>query len=256
MAWPAATAASMADCVFSMIPAAASCNPRCAMGRAISQSRPAMPENAGTKRSIDFERAFYLDGRIQRQRRYAHRGAGMPAPVAEDRNHQVGCAVHHLGSVGKAGSRIDEAAEPDHPDDLVEVAEAGLDLGQQVDGTSAGRPLPVFDRHFAAEPALGDELAVGAETDLSGYEHEISSANEGNVIGDRGFRLGQGNAQFGKLLLHGSSHDVLLGSPRGHLRRPAGAHAGRTLRRANARVQAAARGSVAVLAQAAYVPRR
>ena len=76
--------------------------------------------------------------------------------------------------------------------------------------------MPILDRHFGPEPAFGDELAVGAETDLSGHEHEIPSANERDVVGNRGFWLGQGNAQFGKLLFHGSSHDGLLDSRREH----------------------------------------
>ena len=84
------------------LPAAASCRPRWAMGRAVSQSGAAM---AALARSGDFEHAFDFDGRIERQRRDTDGRAGMAALVAEHLDHQVGRAVHHLRAVEKSGRR-------------------------------------------------------------------------------------------------------------------------------------------------------
>ncbi len=69
----------------------------------------------------------------------------MTALVAESRDHQVGRAVQHLRPVEEIRRRIDEAAEPDHADDLVEIAERGFDLGQQIDGAAARGGAALFD---------------------------------------------------------------------------------------------------------------
>ena len=82
-----------------MMPAAASCRPRWAIGRAVSQSRSACDAISG-----HLEHAFDLDRRVERQRCDADGGAGMAAFVAEHLDHQVGGAVHDLRAIGKAGS--------------------------------------------------------------------------------------------------------------------------------------------------------
>ena len=87
-------------------------------------------------------------------------GTGVPALVAEHRDHEVGGAVHHLGPVEEVRLGIDEAAEPDHADDLVEVAERRLELRQQVDRAGARGGLALLDGDAAAELALGDQVAV------------------------------------------------------------------------------------------------
>src|SRR6185312_11964311 len=115
-------------------------------------------------------------------------------------------AVHDLGPVGKAGRRIDEAAETDHANDLVEVAKRGLDLRQQVDGAGARGLLSVFDADAAAKLPLGDQLAVAAEADLAGDDEHVSAAHEGDIIGDRRGRLGQRYAERGELLFNRSGH--------------------------------------------------
>ena len=73
------------------------------------------------------EQAFDLNRRIGGNAN-ADGYADMRAIVAEHLDHQVGGAIHHLRSFGEAGGRIDEAAEPDDPRDLVEFAEGRLDL--------------------------------------------------------------------------------------------------------------------------------
>ena len=74
-----------------------------------------------------------FDGGIARQGGDADGGAGVAALVAEGRDHQVGRAVEHLRSVEEVGRRIDEAAEPHHAHHLVEIADGGLHLGEDVD---------------------------------------------------------------------------------------------------------------------------
>src|ERR1700693_4769700 len=69
-------------------------------------------------------------------------------------------AVGPLGPVKKVGRGIDEAAEPDRANHLVEVADRGLDLRQQVDGATARRSVALLDRDAGAELALCDQLAL------------------------------------------------------------------------------------------------
>src|SRR3954451_14817545 len=130
-----AIAACTAPGMFSTMPRAMSCRPRWATGRAVSQSGARM----GTFRSGHFEDGVDFHGGVRGQRCDADGGAGVPALVAESCDHQVGGAIEHLGSVEKVGRGIDEAAEPDDADHLVEIAERGLDLGQQVDAAALCR---------------------------------------------------------------------------------------------------------------------
>ena len=69
----------------------------------------------------------------------------MAALVAERQHHQVGGAVEDFRSVEKIRGRIDEAAEPDHAHDLVEIAGRGLDLCQEIDGAAARRGIALLD---------------------------------------------------------------------------------------------------------------
>ena len=87
-------------------------------------------------------------------------GAGVPTLVAEHRDHEVGGAVHHLRPVEEVRLRIDEAAEPHHADDLVEIAERGLELREQIDRAGARGGLALLDGDAGAELALGDQVAV------------------------------------------------------------------------------------------------
>jgi hypothetical protein len=67
------------------------------------------------------------------------------ALVAERRDHQIGRAIQHFRPVEKVRSGIDEAAEPHHAHHLVEVAERGLDLRQQVDRATARGGIALLD---------------------------------------------------------------------------------------------------------------
>ena len=94
--------------------------------------------------------------------------------LGEGGHHQVGGAVHDLRPIEEGRNSTDEAAEPHHANDLVEIAERRLDLCQHVDGAGARRLLAVLDRHVGAELALGDQLALGIEAELSGYDQQIA----------------------------------------------------------------------------------
>src|SRR5690349_5683801 len=99
------TAACAAAGMFSTMPRAMSCRPRWATGRAVSQSGARI----GTFRSGHFEDGVDFDGGVRGKRRNTDSGAGMPALVAEGRDHQVGGAVQHLGAIEEVGRGIDEA---------------------------------------------------------------------------------------------------------------------------------------------------
>src|SRR5882762_9811117 len=175
-----ATAASAAAGMFSMMPRLASCRPRWATGRAVSQSGARTLECSAI--SGDFEQSLDLDGRVRRQRGDAHGGAGMAALVAERQHHQIGGAIQHFRSVEKIRRRIDEAAEPDHAHDLVEVAGRRLDLRQQVDGAAARGGVALLDGHAGAELALGDQLTFRVEADLAGNEQQVTGADESDIV--------------------------------------------------------------------------
>src|SRR6195952_3162839 len=100
-----ATAAAAAPGMFSMMPRVASCRPRWATGRAVSQSGARIPRAP----LRDFEDALDLDRGIGGQRRDADGCPRMTALVAEGRDHQVGSTVQHLGSIEEIRRRIDKA---------------------------------------------------------------------------------------------------------------------------------------------------
>src|SRR5262249_16299715 len=134
-----AIAARAAAGMFSIMPRVASCRPRWATGRTVSQ--------AGALNSGDLEQAFDLDSRIRRKGCDTNRCGGGASPVAERGAHQVGCAVQHLRSIQKIRSRIDEAAEPNHAYHLVEVPECSLHLREQVDAAAARRRGTLLNRN-------------------------------------------------------------------------------------------------------------
>ena len=139
------------------------------------------------------------------QRGDADGRARVLALLAEDGDHHVGSAVHHLRAVEEARRRVHEAAEPHHPRHLVEIADGGLDLGEQIDRTGARRFLPVLDGDPGAQLALGDKLAV-VEADLAGHHEQIAGAHEGDVVGDRSGRRREHNTELAQFFLNVSGH--------------------------------------------------
>src|SRR5262245_21482902 len=139
-----------------MTPAASACNPRCAIGLAMSRSRfiAALP-SGDLEHPVDFHR------RIERQYRDTDSGADVAALVAKCHDHEVGGAVHDLRSLHEIRGAVDEAAEPDHARDLVEIAERRLDLRQEVNGAGSRAFLAFLDRNIRAQLAGGDEFTLG-----------------------------------------------------------------------------------------------
>src|SRR3984885_11350390 len=80
-----AIAAFTAPGMFSMMPRARSCRPRCATGRAVSQSGA----RTGLLRSRNLEDSLDLHRGIRGKGGNADGGAGMAALVAERCDHQV-----------------------------------------------------------------------------------------------------------------------------------------------------------------------
>src|SRR5262249_677601 len=187
--------------------------PLASSGKTVRESPEAScgPSKPGHRaRSSQYELAFDLNRRINRQRRDANSRTRVPALVAKDFDHQVGGAVHHLWAVEKCRRRIDETAEPHDARDLVEVAERDLDLRQEIDRTGARGPLAVLDRDDLAELAFGRRLAVRAETDLAGNEQQRAGAHEADVIGDRSRRCRERNTESLEFLFHHLGHVLLL----------------------------------------------
>src|SRR5579871_5177636 len=168
-----AIAAFAAPGMFSTMPREMSCSPRWATGRAVNQF--------GALKSGYLEQTLDLDRSVRRQRGDADGGAGMPSLVAEHFHHQVGGAVHHLRAIEEIRRRVDEAAEADHPHDLVEIAECGLDLRQQIDAATARGGSALLDRDAGPELALGDQLARGVEANLAGDEQQVCTADEADI---------------------------------------------------------------------------
>src|SRR5438034_8321222 len=188
--------------MFSMMPRTRLCRPRWAIGRAVSQS------GARTSRALlgDLEYSFDLHRRVCGKGGDADGGAGMAALVAECRDHQVGRAVQHLRSIKKVWRGIDETAEPHYADHLVEVAERGLDLRQEVDGATARRGVALLHGDAGAELSLGDQLAFGIDANLTGDEQQVAGAHETDVIRHRACGLMQDHALCRKLLLDRTRH--------------------------------------------------
>ena len=84
-----------------------------------------------------------------------------------------------FGPSRKPGAELMKPPSRTTRGDLVEIAERGLELRQQVDRAGARRLLAVLDRDAAAELALGDQLAVGVEAELAGDHHELPVRTNG-----------------------------------------------------------------------------
>ena len=102
-----------------------------------------------------------LDRGVVRQHGDADGRARVTPLLAENIDDEIGGAVHHLRPIDEARRRIDETVEPHHAYDAIEIAERGLDLGEEIDGAGARGGLAVLDRHRCAELSFGDEPAVG-----------------------------------------------------------------------------------------------
>ena len=126
-------------------------------------------------RSGDLEQSLDLDGGVERQRRRRRWSCGRAGPCRRTPSTiRSEAPFITLGPSRKSGAELMKPPSRTHALDLVEIAERGFDLRQQIDGASARRLLAVLDRDAGAELALGDELAVGTEADLAGDHEQIA----------------------------------------------------------------------------------
>ena len=110
--------------------AAASCRPRWAIGRAVSQSARASRSGQATSKMPSTSTA--ASRAAPRRRRWCGRGGPCrrtPRPSGRRRRSSP-------SGRRESRRRIDEAAEPHHAGDLVEIAERRLELRQQIDGAA------------------------------------------------------------------------------------------------------------------------
>src|SRR5437764_5854914 len=85
--------------------------------------------------SAQLEGAFDFDRDPARQRSDPDRGAGVLPGIAEDLDHDIGGAVDDLRHAAELRRAVDEAAEPQHAADAVEIAAGcGARLRQHVEG--------------------------------------------------------------------------------------------------------------------------
>ena len=146
----------MPTAVFSITPDAASCRPRWAIGRAVSQSR-----------MVAFRRADQDTSNAASTSTAASSGsAATPTVVRAWRPLSPNAATIRseapfitLGPSAKPGAELMKPPSRTTRAILSRSPSAGLELRQQIDRAGARRLLAVLDRDAAAELALGDELA-------------------------------------------------------------------------------------------------
>ena len=206
-------AASNAATVFSTMPFAASCSPRCAIGF----------------RKAERSRMACLSGRSagRRRPRRRSRAAGSDTPTAtrvwrplSPRTSTIrseapfitcGCSVNSGAALTKPFNRTICATRSRLPI-------GGLCLGENVQGAKARCRAPFDDRHSAAKPAR-DNAAVGRLGNLAGYKQKVAGKAERHVIGDWVRRIGQRDTKRRKTRLDLIVHAAIL-PPRWPARRP------------------------------------
>ena len=145
----------------------------------------------------DLDDRFDFDSDVSRQRADADRRAGMAADLVEDIGEQVRTAIHHFRVIAEGRRRVDEAEQLDDAHDAAEIAGGGMHDGEQIEPGQARMLIGLLDGHILADLA-GAERAVGAQRALAGQEDQPPALGMGDEVGDRGWRLGQRQAQFGE----------------------------------------------------------
>src|SRR5437868_3041840 len=112
--------------------------------------------------SANFDNGLDFYCRVQRQRRDTDRRPRMPAAIAEDLYQQVRGAVDDLVRLAEIGCRIDEAGELDDPRQAIEIADRGLQDGDEVDRRDAGAVTALLDGEGCTD--LADQsFAIGGD---------------------------------------------------------------------------------------------
>src|SRR5215208_6761621 len=189
-------AAAKALRVFSTTPRLASCSPRWAIGRAVSQSKARCPVRGRIGRLFDLEYRFHLYGPVDRQGAGANGRARMLALVAQHLDDEIGGTVDYLGLIGELRNSVDEAQNLHAALHAIEIACARiLQLGENVDGADARRLCCFLGAEILADLSLILEFSV-FQGHLAGSEDEIARAHPTDIVGDRRGRLWQFNSEL------------------------------------------------------------
>ena len=182
--------------------------PRPWIGRRLVRRRPG--RIAGL--ALDVQDQVDLDGRAGGQCRDPDRDPRAdPRLVAQDVAQQFGCAVDHLRLLRELAGRGDVAGQPDHAAHGVERAEHARRRRQTVDRALPGRGPPRLQVDLRAQPAAGDEGAVG-DRELAGHVEQVARAHGGPVEPYRRGGRRQGDAEFLQAVVdgHGPSFAAAL----------------------------------------------
>ncbi len=142
----------------------------------------------------------------------------MAAGRPEHLLHQLRRAVGDLGLIGEIGGAADEHAQPDDPLDPVEPAQRLVDLRDDHDRAGARRLLAIFDVLVLAEPA-GEDPALRIERKLSGQIEQAAGFHGGDISGDGGGGLRQGDAKRVEAMAEEKGVEGTLKSGRGPMYR-------------------------------------
>src|SRR5262245_38333307 len=112
-------------------------------------------------------------GDAGREGPHADCGAGVPAGLAEDLDHQIRESVDDLRVVGEVVSALDHTERLDDPAHAVEASDGLPYGGEQAQARRPRRLLSLLDREIAADPTLVENAPVPHRT-VTGEEEEIA----------------------------------------------------------------------------------
>ena len=135
---------------------------------------------------------------------------GTALRVAKHLGHELGRTVDDLWMALERAVAGNEPCKFDHSPDSIEIAAAGLDLGQNVQGAKLGGFLgggQIGVAGCGCEMAGPDTVCV--QWHLAGDEDQVSGPDEWNVSGDGGHGCGQGESQLRQSRFTLSGHVAL-----------------------------------------------
>lgn len=101
-----------------------------------------------------------LDGDVEGQFGQPHRAAGMAAGLTENVDQQVRASVDDRRRLVETGPDIDHTEDLDDAIDAVEIAELGLQRGQDREGGHPGRIPSLFECQIGAHLSADDLRSV------------------------------------------------------------------------------------------------
>jgi hypothetical protein len=154
------------------------------------------PAPAALDRGLfDLNDQLDFDEGAERQGVDAERGAGVTAAVAEEGDEQIGAAVHDLGLILKVIGAVHEAADAHDALHFGEVADLGLERGEQGERGLFGGVDGVLLGGVAADFA-GDDLAGDVAWKVAREKDQVTAPHGGHVVRHGCVGRGQGEAEF------------------------------------------------------------